>query len=744
MGSCSLVELVKEKILKLMKTAGYQPLNKSEMARAMEIPSSQRSEMRAALHKLEKSGQIVEGKKARYKLRAKTEGRLVGSIKFLKKGGALFFPDPQDETNLQAGLDLSKYEKVFIPSKYTDVALDGDRVLIQVRNQPPPRWQKHSKKHQERRATKEHHDDTIGKVQQILKRKTNNFIGLYMKRGKFKYVEPEDALLPKSMKVSNAKDATPGQVVVVQLISWENAQDTPLCEVIEVVGWPEDPGVDILSVIHKYRLQQEFPEEVVAEAKKAHESGVTEEEIARRIDWRDRLVLTIDPFDAKDFDDAIAVEKIDTGWRLGVHIADVSHYVREHTELDKEALRRGNSTYLVDRVLPMLPEELCNDICSLRPEVDRLTKCAVIEISEKGELLNWKLQDAVIHSKRRFSYEEAQEILEREPTGEIEEMVHEAWKMASVLRKRRFQHGSLDLDFPEIKVILDEKFVPQRVEKLVHDPSHKLIEECMLVANEVVAIALKRKKVNSIYRIHEAPDIGRLLEYAELAKSHGFEPGDLSNKKHVQKLIEDIKGHPSEQAVKIGLLKSLKRAAYSTEGLGHYGLGKEDYCHFTSPIRRYADLVVHRGVQSLLENRPEKPARLPKAKVLLEHAEHISETERTSSSAESETKKMKLMEYLYYILRDGNEKEFNGIVTECRKNGAFVEITDIHERGLVKIEDFPRGNWRLETGMHRYSASGGRAISLGQKVIIKLVYVDIERQLIDLKITKYNDNNNNG
>lgn len=735
------MELVKEKILKLMQVAGYQPLNKSEMARALEVSPDQRSEMRAALQKLENAGQIVEGKKARYSLRAKKEGSLVGTIKFLKKGGALFFPDPEDLTNLQAGLDLSKYEKVFIPSKYSDVALDGDRVVIQVKNQPPPRWQKHSKKHRGQKDRGQDRDDTIGKVQQILKRKTNTFIGLYMKRGKFKYVQPEDSLLPNSMKVSDAKDARAGQVVVVKLLDWRRREDTPVCEVVDVVGWPEDPGVDILSVIHKYRLNQEFPDEVIAQAKKAHESGVPEEEIERREDWRGRLVLTIDPFDAKDFDDAISVEKTDTGWRLGVHIADVSHYVKENTELDQEALRRGNSTYLVDRVLPMLPEELCNDICSLRPEVDRLTKCAVIDISEKGEILKWILQDAVIHSKRRYSYEEAQEILNREPREEVEKMVHEAWKMASVLREKRFKNGSLDLDFPEIKVVLDEKFVPLRVDKLIHDPSHKLIEECMLIANEVVAIALKRKRVNSIYRIHESPDFDKLLDFTELAKSHGFEPGDLSNKKHVQQLIADIKGHPSEQSVKIGLLKSLKRAAYSTEGLGHYGLGKEDYCHFTSPIRRYADLVVHRGVQSLLENRPEKPARLPKAKVLLEYAEHISETERTSSSAESETKKMKLMEYLYMILRDGNETEFSGILTECRRNGAFVEILEIHQRGLVKIEDFPRGNWRLDAGVHRYSASGGRSISLGQKVSLKLAYVDIERQLIDLKITKYDNTN---
>ncbi len=728
------------KILKLMQSAEYKPLNKSELARALEITSRQRGEMRDALRQLENEGKVIYGRKGRFSLRAKTAGRLVGEMHFLKKGGAFFFPDPNDAENLEAGLDLTKYKKVFVPSRHTSTALNGDRVAVQLSQQAPPRWKKDGKKPKGssgRSGKKDSKDETIGKVVAIIKRKSNTLIGQYMKKGKFSYVQPEDALLPPSMDVSDSKDAQSGQVVVVELEKWDNAWDTPMCKVLEVVGWPEDPGVDILSVVHKYRLHQEFSEEILAEAKRVHTEGVSEKEIARRDDWRQRLVITIDPFDAKDFDDAISVEKLDDGWRLAVHIADVSHYVKPDSLLDREALLRGNSTYLVDRVLPMLPEVLCNDICSLKPEVDRLTKCAIIDISSSGELKKWSLCDAVIHSKKRYAYEEAQEVLERKPVGACEEMVHEAWKMASVLRKRRFAHGSLDLDFPEVKVILDENYIPIRVDKLRHDPSHKLIEECMLAANEVVAVALKRSRTNSVYRIHEMPDFDRLNEFAELAKAHGFHPGDLSNKKHVQQLIEEIKDHPSEQAIKIGLLKSLKRAAYSTDGLGHYGLGKEDYCHFTSPIRRYADLVVHRGVQNLLVNRPDKPARLPKAKVLLEHAEHISDTERNSAAAESETKKMKLMEYLWRILTGDNDVEFDGVITECRRNGAFVEVVEICEKGMVKIEDFPRGNWQFEDGMHRYVASGNRKITLGQTVKMKLVAVDVARKQIDLRITKY-------
>lgn len=721
--------MVNKRILQLMQSADYQPMNKSELARALNIHPKKRVEMRNALASLEHSGDIISGKKARYSLRAKNQGRLVGEVKFLAKGGALFFPDLKDESNLSAGLELDKYKKMIVPSKYTYTALDGDKVMIQVIPSSPRRG---------RVPRRDNKDEEVAKIVQIIQRKKITMIGLFMKRGKFTFVQPEDTLLPSSVDITETLDARAGQMVVFELLEWENPWDTPLCKIIKVIGWPEDPGIDILSVIHKHRLRKEFNEEVLEEAKSAHARGVSPNEIENREDWRGRLVFTIDPYDAKDFDDAICVEKTKSGWRLAVHIADVSYYVKPDSELDKEALARGNSTYLVDRVLPMLPEELCNDICSLKPNVDRLTKCAVMEIDHTGNLTKWYLSNAVIHSKKRFSYEEAQEILDANRAEEsTEEAVIEAWKMAKKLREKRFSNGSLDLEFDEVKVILDDKYTPIRVDKVTHSASHQLIEECMLAANEAVARSLKGNRKNSVYRIHEEPAFDKLEEFTELARAHGFEPGDLSNKAHVQSLIADIKGHPSEQAIKIGLLKSLKRAAYSVEPLGHYGLGKQDYCHFTSPIRRYADLVVHRGIQSLLVNPPKKLDFIPKKTVLDHYSEHISDTERTSAAAENETKKMKLIELMYMVYRGDIEMELTGTVTECRKSGAFVEIHQILQRGLVKIEDFPRGNWRLEPSSHRYAASGGREINLGQKVALKLVHVDLSRQLIDLSIIKY-------
>jgi len=743
---------MRDRILRFLRSSSYRPMNKSELARALEVSSNERADMRGVLAKLEREGVIVAGKKSRYELRGKKQGILVGRISFLRKGGAFFYPDTNDEQNLEGGLDLEKYKRIFISSKNSSTALDGDKVAVEILREGPPVWHKYAKgkkgrggkgqpgKQMVREQGRRGHDDEdmiSGRVVKIIERKTVNTVGVYFERGKFSYVQPDDTLLPPTMEVANSGGAKPGQKVALKLISWDNPWDTPVGEIVEVLGWPDDPGVDIISVIRRYGLRVDFPEDVQVQAGAAHAEGVPEAEVERREDWRDRIVITIDPWDAKDHDDAVAVKKLDDGWELAVHIADVSHYVREYSELDKEAQLRGNSTYLVDRVLPMLPELLSNDICSLKPHVDRLTKCAVIQISSKGEIKDFRLCDAVIHSQYKLSYEQAQEILDNDATGEVEDLVKEAWRMAAVLRRRRFANGSLDLEFPEIKVVLDELGKPIRVDQLKHTESHQLIEECMLIANECVALALKRSRRNAIYRIHENPDLDKLEDFAETARAHGFRVGDLSNKDHVQKLIKEIKGHPSEQAVKIALLKSLKRAVYSAEGLGHYGLGKMDYCHFTSPIRRYADLVVHRAIQSILSNPPAQPAKTHKLAVLEQSAQHISDTERNSAAAETETKKMKLMEYFWLMLTSPNPPEIDCIITECRKMGAFVEMVDYQERALVKKEDFPRGNWEFDNAQQGYIAGGGRKIQLGQKVKAKLVKVDIERQMIDLRITQY-------
>ena len=385
----------------------------------------------------------------------------------------------------------------------------------------------------------------------------------------------------------------------------------------------------------------------------------------------------------------------------------------------------------------MLPEELSNGICSLVPQKDRLTKCAVMYLDPKGKIMKSYFCDAVICTPRKYTYEEAQEILESPSKGgELGECIREAWKLAALLRKRRFANGGLDLDMPEVSIILDEKGIPTGYNREEYNESHQLIEEFMLAANEAVARKVKNSGRPAIYRVHEDPDPEKLQDFAELARSYGYEPGDLSNRKHIQKLIDSAKGSLEEPAIKVGLLKSLKRACYLSAPEGHYGLAKTDYCHFTSPIRRYADLVMHRALQSLLQNRPEKIDRTPDAKRCVEIAEHISGTERTSADAETESRRMKMLEWLDLSSREETPLVFEAIITEVRAMGLFMECTDILQRGLIKREGFPTGRWFFENNSDRFSNSRGEVLQAGVRLKVVVDEVDRIGMKVDFKIVE--------
>jgi len=371
--------------------------------------------------------------------------------------------------------------------------------------------------------------------------------------------------------------------------------------------------------------------------------------------------------------------------------------------------------------------------------VNRLTKCAVIEISPTGKVSKTRFCDAVINSQAKLSYEQAQAILDGKPAPEgsaagLEEMVREAWRMAAVLRKKRFADGALDLEMPEIRVRLDDKGKPVEVHQVEHTASHQLIEECMLLANEAVARILKIKNKPTIYRVHEDPDFGRLHEYTETARAHGYQPGDLTNRAHIQKLLDSAKGRPDEHLIKLGLLKSLKRAAYAADPMGHYGLAKGDYCHFTSPIRRYADLIVHRSLQPFLTNPPKQTDKVFGQTQLAEFARHISDTERTSAEAESETKLLKMLEYLSLCLKMSEPPVFEGVVTDVRMMGLLVEATEIGARGMIKREDLPRGDWRFEQSQMRFVSRGGLQFQLGQKIQMQVQRIDFQGKFIDFRI----------
>lgn len=754
------------RIREQLSGVNYEPLNKSELAKALRVRSNQRSLYRDALAELEQLGEIERGRKSRYRLVPKGSRNkapsLIGTIQFSrdrKRQSALFIPD---HPAALPGYREGERPKLFVPGRLSGTALDGDKVEVLLVAPEAPRWQRHSKRHRGATPRSAHPPQTKGahgalpeaqahaKVIRVVERARTRVVGRFYSKGHRATLVPEDGRLPTSFRlVSVLPEAQPGCIAVAEFLGWDSPRQLPEARMIEVLGNEGDPGVDILSIIHRYGLPLEFPEAVLREAGDIPET-IAPEEIARREDWRDREVFTIDPEDAKDFDDAISVsERPDGSWELAVHIADVSHYVKPGTALDKEARRRGNSVYLADRVLPMLPEALSNGVCSLKPGVERLTHAAVLGFDSKGALTSTRFVSAVICSRRRYTYEEAYERMKMDAAavdaladeGERELVRHlqRAWKLAAQLRQRRFAKGSLDLEFAEVRVVLDEQGRAIGVKRSEYDESHQLIEEFMLAANEAVAHATRQAPVPSLYRVHEDPDPGKLEEFAEQARAFGHRVGDLaSNRDEIQRLLIDIRGKLEEHSLKIALLKSLRRAAYSAEPIGHYGLAKSDYTHFTSPIRRYSDLIVHRALRRLLSRRqvptaPERPDPVPAEGELAQLAEHLSRTERVAADAESDTQRLKMIEYLEGLVGQDEKTVFEATVFEVKPIGAFVEINELYVKGMIRKSALPP--WQeyfYDRGREEFrSHLDAPPIRVGTRLQVRLHQVDRERGFLD-------------
>jgi ribonuclease R len=516
---------------------------------------------------------------------------------------------------------------------------------------------------------------------------------------------------------------------VVELREWESRNSNPEGEIIEVLGSPDEEGVDMLSVLRQYNLPLHFPKKALAEARSIG-SVVDARDLAGRTDCRSHQVVTIDPDDAKDFDDAICLQPASNQqWKLWVHIADVSNYVKPGTALDDEARKRGNSTYLVDRVIPMLPEALSNELCSLKPNVDRLTKCVEFLLSADGQVLKANFYPAVIRSQQRFTYREVLAVLQRAPVGPIEQMLHDANQMAQRIRRARMKAGSLELDFPESKIRLDEHGKVTHIEKVENDISHQLIEEYMLLANEAVAGKLMALNRPAVYRIHEPPDEKRLREYREDVLGYQIACGNLSNRLEVQKLLQKLSTLPIGQALKIGFLKSLMRARYSVEPLGHYGLAKKKYTHFTSPIRRYADLLVHRALF-------QKPGQPISTQSLKEVTEHISDTERNSADAERDSKDVKLFAFLTAQLESKEPQRYPGLVTDVRNFGFFVDVPGLGMSGLVPLSTLADDFFQYDSNRSQLvGRRTRRVIKLGDQVEVQVAKVDRFKKQVDFRLS---------
>ncbi len=705
-------EELKQRILSVLRAPKYQPLAKIDLAKVLGRESGVRMGLNQALHELEQAGEIARIRKNRYVL-PEAADLVTGTLQVHQAGFGFLISEKPGESD------------IFIASENTGTAMNGDRVVARItRDLEYARAKKVSGRAE-------------GRVIRILQRAHDTIVGTLQQSRNFFYVVPDDPRLVHNIYVQPRSDApalkapATGDKVVVRLDAWESRHVNPEGTIVEVLGPSTAPGIDMLSIIRKYHLPTEFPEAVVNEAATIPDK-VEPRMSGGREDLRSEFIVTIDPDDARDFDDAINVDELPDGsWWLGVHIADVSAYVKPGSALDREAYRRGNSVYLPDRVIPMLPERLSNGVCSLNPGVDRLTHSAFIEFTKEGRVKNARFAKTVIRSARRLTYREAYAILQSKPNDQLGERLHTAWRLASLLRRKRFQHGSLDLDFPEVKVRLDENGKPILLERIENDESHQLVEEFMLAANEAVAHELKNRSIPTIYRVHENPDPEKLTEYRELVLSFNYRVGDLTQRAELQRLLASLRGKAEEQALKIGLLKSLKRARYLPQPLGHYGLAKNNYTHFTSPIRRYADLVVHR---SLAERDQARRGRGDMGQ-LASIAEHISITERVAAEAEIDSNKMKKLEFFQRQLDARDPQVFRASIIDVRNYGLLIELPDVLMTGLIHVSSLTDDFYTFQAPQRRLlGRQSRRRFSIGDELRVVVVRVDSFKRQVDFAI----------
>jgi ribonuclease R len=705
----------KQKILALLRAPKYRPLDKKELARALGFKSENRSDLKDALRELERAGEIARIRKNRYILPSEAD-LVTGKIQIHQAGFGFLAREGSDAGD------------IFISAENTGTAMNGDRVVARITRDA------------EYARARGGSNRPEGRVIRILERAHDTIVGTLQQTRNFFYVVPDDPRMVHNVYVqpralpAAPRPPQPNDKVVVRLEPWESRHVNPEGEIIELLGRATDPGVDMLSIIRNYNLPLEFPAAVLAEANQIPDT-VDPHRYGEREDLRNKFIVTIDPDDARDFDDAINVEKLPGGeWELGVHIADVSAYVTPGNALDREALKRGNSVYLVDRVIPMLPERLSNGVCSLNPNVVRLTHSVFIRFAKNGAARSARFARTLIESACRLTYKEAYAMMQKPPHDELSRRLHTAWDLASILRRRRFAHGSLDLDFPEVKVVVDKQSGrPLRLERIENDESHQLIEEFMLAANEAVASALKNRLVPTVYRVHEDPDPDKLSEYREFVISYGLQAGDLTHRKELQRLLASFDGKPEEQALKIALLKSLKRARYATQPLGHYGLAKTNYTHFTSPIRRYADLVVHRTLADLEGKRSGRRSLAELAGI----AEHISATERVAAEAEIESGKMKKLEFLELQLTEKNPQMFRAVVIEVRNYGLLIELPDVLLTGLVHVSSLQDDFYIFDGARRRLiGRQSKRVLAVGDVLKVIVARIDVFKRQADFAIVE--------
>ncbi len=745
-----------ERLLALLSRRDYVPKLPETIAKEWRLNTKEKKQFLRKVDNLGRTGQILFVKGKRLCL-PQSKILISGRIQFRQSGSAIVLPEEKANEPCKGPIQIA--------AENSNVALNGDIVLVSLlkgRERASYPWLKPN--------------EQAGCVIKIVERDNITITGTLHRGRSYFYVTPDDPRIPHDIIVADPIDSktrpllSVGDKVVVRLDEWSNRSRNPSGTITERLGRAFEPHAELAAIYHKYNLAPGFPPTVLREAN-ALPDQISPADLVGRKDFRNVPTLTIDPDDAKDFDDAISLEYLPGGdLRIGVHIADVSHYVKLGTALDREARQRGNSTYLVGTVVPMLPEKLSNDLCSLIEAQDRLTKAAIFAFSPSGRLKKTEFANTVIRSRKRLTYRQAYALmfensidkirqlnvppshqtrsteralstLDHAELADLQRWVRQLWSVARKLRTDRMRHGSLDIDMPEVKIFIDKKGYADRIEKIESDESHQLIEEFMLLANEAVARLTRKQNLPSLYRVHDKPDEGKLIEYRQFLGTLGVKVGDLIQRRDIVKLLAFLKDHPQGYLLRTQLLRSLRKAAYRVTPDGHYGLAKKDYTHFTSPIRRYADLMVHCALEHYFVkflNYPASPHSSSNNAARTDSlAEHLSLTETNSTDAERDSAKVKLMEYFEREAQKKKKRHFNAIITDVRTNGFFVEVAEASAFGLVPLLSIQDDFYDLNSsGTAFVGRKTKRCFKLGHQVSVVVGKVDRMKRLIDFFVSQ--------
>jgi len=694
-----------EHLLDFMREKAYKPMTEGELISALNIDPKETDLLLKTLNYLEKQGLVVKNRRGKYGVPEKMN-LIVGKLEGHPGGYAFLLPDDPE------------IDDIYISREDMNGAMHGDRVLVRPK------------------VSAKGDSKAEGEVIRILKRAHKTVVGT-VERGKhFSFVVPDDKRIFYDLYIPKDKalDAKNGQKVVAKITEWPEKRRNPAGEIIEILGYPDEPGIDVLAIIKKHDLPLDFPEKVQKQAEQIPDE-VLEEDLEGREDFRHLKIITIDNDDAKDLDDAVSIEKLEDGYRLGVHIADVSYYVKEKSPLDVEALKRGCSVYLVDRVIPMLPFKLSNGICSLNPRVNRLTMSVFIDFDREANIKSYRITPGVIKTWERMTYTQVNKILEDKDKETLErfdylvEDLNLMRELAEKLTQKRFSRGSLDFELEEAKVILDEEGHPIDVVKEERRIANRIIEEFMIAANEVVAEHIFWLKIPMVYRIHENPDDEKISSLKEFLYNMGYTLKGTQNlkPKSLQQILEKAKGKPEQRLINTMLLRSLRQARYSGVNVGHFGLASHYYTHFTSPIRRYPDLLVHRILRKQLQNEIDEKQEKKLVKIVEKVAKTSSERERRADEAERESVDLKIAEYMASRIGETYDAVISGITSF----GVFVELPNTIE-GLVHVSNMEDDYYHFnEKNMTLVGERTGKTYRIGDEVKVKVHNVNVAERQVD-------------